>query len=75
MLRGGGCRFASENLIVGLTRTLAVQLDRYACGTSANGRSLFFVSRTLESNGHTLSFHTRFVKNFLAVFLVVSVCL
>ena len=25
-----------------LTPTLAVQLDRYACGTSANGRSVFF---------------------------------
>ena len=58
-----------------LTRTLAGWIHRYACGTSANGRFAFFLSRTLVTNGQLLFCSTMFVENFLAVLLLVSVCL
>ena len=58
-----------------LTRTLAVQLQRYACGTAPRGRFALFLSRTRLTYRRLVICPTRFVKNFFAVLLVVSVCL
>ena len=56
-----------------LTRTLSVQLHRYAFGTAPRGHFVFSLSRTLLTEQRLLICPTMFVKNFLAVPLEVSV--
>ena len=58
-----------------LTRTLSVQLHMYAFGMVPRRHFVFSLSRTFLTEQRLLIFPTTFVKNFLAVPLVVSVCL
>ena len=67
--------FSTPKVSFTLTRTLAGWIHTYACGTSVNGRFVFVFSRTLVANRQLLFCPKKFVKNFLAVLLVVSVCL